>query len=92
MIMLCLQALFRKPNQGWSFQKLDKSELSNLGNLDPEVLSKIDAHDPGGQYSVNYMYGTTGIGYNTDKVDEMKLLVGAFCLIQLTASNMKIVE
>ena len=52
------------------FQKLDKSELSNLGNLDPEVLSKIDAHDPGGQYSVNYMYGTTGIGYNTDKVDE----------------------
>ena len=35
-----------------------------------EVLSKIDAHDPGGQYSVNYMYGTTGIGYNTDKVDE----------------------
>ena len=24
------------------FQKLDKSELSNIGNLDPEVLSKID--------------------------------------------------
>ena len=38
--------------------------------IDPEVLKKIDAHDPGGQYSINYMYGTTGIGYNTDKVDE----------------------
>jgi len=52
------------------FQKLDKSKLSNLGNLDPNVLAKIDAHDPGGNYSVNYMYGTTGIGYNVDKVDE----------------------
>ncbi len=37
------------------FQKLDKSKLSNLGNLDPNVLAKIDAHDPGGNYSVNYM-------------------------------------
>ena len=52
------------------FQKLDKSKLSNIGNLDPDVLAKIEAHDPGGQYSINYMYGTTGIGYNTDKVDE----------------------
>ena len=52
------------------FQKLDKAQLSNIGNLDPDVLAKIDAHDPGGQYSINYMYGTTGIGYNTDKVDE----------------------
>ena len=52
------------------FQKLDKSKLSNLGNLDPNVLAKIDAHDPGGNYSVNYMYGTTGVGYNVDKVDE----------------------
>jgi len=52
------------------FQKLDKSKLPNLKNLDPSVLKKIDAHDPGGQYSVNYMYGTTGVGYNVDKVDE----------------------
>ena len=52
------------------FQQLNKSKLSNLGNLDPNVLAKIDAHDPGGNYSVNYMYGTTGVGYNVDKVDE----------------------
>ena len=55
------------------FQKLDKSQLSNLINLDPLVLKKIDAHDPGGVYSVNYMYGTTGIGYNVDKVDEEEI-------------------
>jgi putrescine transport system substrate-binding protein len=52
------------------FQKLDKSKLSNLGNLDPSVLAKTDAHDPGGEYSINYMYGTTGIGYNEDAVEE----------------------
>ena len=66
------------------FQQLDKSKLSNLGNLDPNVLAKIDAHDPGGNYSVNYMYGTTGVGYNVDKVDEDEItLVGVFYLIQL---------
>jgi putrescine transport system substrate-binding protein len=52
------------------FQKLDKSKLSNINNLDPEVLKKIEAHDPGGQYSINYMYGTTGVGYNVDKIGE----------------------
>ena len=52
------------------FQKLDKSKLSNLSNLDQSVLAKTDAHDPGGQYSVNYMYGTTGIGYNVAAVEE----------------------
>ena len=34
------------------FQKLDKSMLPNLKNLDPSVLEKTDAHDPGGEYSV----------------------------------------
>jgi putrescine transport system substrate-binding protein len=52
------------------FQKLDKSQLPNLKNLDPSVLKKIEEHDPEGLYSVNYMYGTTGVGYNVDKVDE----------------------
>jgi putrescine transport system substrate-binding protein len=52
------------------FQKLDKSKLPGLSNLDPSVLAKTDAHDPGGDFSVNYMYGTTGIGYNEDAVEE----------------------
>ena len=52
------------------FQKLDKSMIPNLKNLDPSVLEKTDAHDPGGEYSVNYMYGTTGIGYNVAAVEE----------------------
>jgi putrescine transport system substrate-binding protein len=50
------------------FMKLDKSKLPNLKNLDPEIMQRIALHDPGNQYSVPYLWGTTGIGYNVDKV------------------------
>ena len=51
------------------YQKIDKSLLTNIGNLDPVILEKVDAHDPGSEHSVVYMYGTTGIGYNEDEVE-----------------------
>jgi putrescine transport system substrate-binding protein len=50
------------------FQKLDKSKLSNWGNLWPMVSERLAKYDPGNEYAVNYMWGTTGIGYNVDKV------------------------
>jgi putrescine transport system substrate-binding protein len=50
------------------FGKLDKAKLPNLGNLDPDIVKRAAGHDPGGQYSVVYMWGTTGIGYNAGKV------------------------
>ena len=46
------------------FQKLDKSKLKNLGNVWPEIEKRLAVYDPGNQYAVNYMWGTTGIGYN----------------------------
>jgi putrescine transport system substrate-binding protein len=53
------------------FQKLDKSKLSNLGNLWPEIARRLAVYDPGNQYAVNYMWGTTGIGYNVKKAREI---------------------
>ena len=50
------------------FQKLDKSKLPNLANVWPEVSSRLATYDPGNQFAVNYMWGTTGIGYNVEKV------------------------
>jgi putrescine transport system substrate-binding protein len=50
------------------FRKLDRSLLPNWTNLDPEILSRVALHDPGNEYSVNHMWGTTGIGYNVGKV------------------------
>ena len=54
--------------QAGVFQPLDKSKLSNLGNAWDVVSERTDSYDPDGVYSVNYMWGTTGIGYNVDKV------------------------
>ena len=32
------------------------------------ISSALAKYDPGNEYAVNYMWGTTGIGYNVDKV------------------------
>jgi putrescine transport system substrate-binding protein len=46
------------------FQKLDKSKLPNLANMWPEVTRRLAVYDPDNAHAVNYMWGTTGIGYN----------------------------
>jgi putrescine transport system substrate-binding protein len=46
------------------FLKLDKTKLPNLANAWPEITARLASYDPGNQYAVNYMWGTTGIGYN----------------------------
>jgi putrescine transport system substrate-binding protein len=50
------------------YQKLDKSKLPNLKNMDPEVMQRAALHDPGNEHAVVYMWGTNGIGYNPDKL------------------------
>ena len=51
------------------YQKLDKAELPNLKNLDPEVVRDLAAYDPSNQYTVAYMWlSTTGIAYDVTKV------------------------
>jgi putrescine transport system substrate-binding protein len=52
-------------------QKLDKEKLPNLANMWPEITQRLAAYDPGNQYAVNYMWGTTGIGYNARKAREI---------------------
>src|SRR3954468_16396382 len=53
------------------FQKLDKSQLKNLGNVWPEIAQRLAVYDPGNQYAVNSLWGTTGIGYNVKKTREV---------------------
>ena len=53
------------------FQKLDKSKLPNLKYVWEDIAKQTARYDPGNQYSINYMWGTTGIGYNVDKVKEV---------------------
>jgi putrescine transport system substrate-binding protein len=51
-------------------QKLDKSLLPNLKNIDPSIAQRIEAFDKGNEHSVNYMWGTSGVGYNVKKIAE----------------------
>jgi putrescine transport system substrate-binding protein len=53
------------------FQPLDKSKLPNAAYLWPDIAKQLAASDPGNLYAVNYMWGTTGIGYNVKKVKEI---------------------
>jgi putrescine transport system substrate-binding protein len=50
------------------YQKLDKVALPNLKNMDPDIEARLAMHDPGNEYAVLHMWGTTGIGYNVQKV------------------------
>jgi putrescine transport system substrate-binding protein len=52
------------------FQKLDKSKLPNLKNLDPAMMKRIAVYDPGNEHSVPYLWVTSGPGYNVAKIKE----------------------
>lgn len=54
-----------------AFQKLDKSKLPNIDNMWDVIQERTEQYDPGNEYSINYMWGTTGIGVNLAKVKEV---------------------
>lgn len=54
--------------QGKLLLPLDKAQLPNLKHLDPAILKGLAGIDSGNAHLVPYMWGTTGIGYNVDKV------------------------
>jgi putrescine transport system substrate-binding protein len=53
------------------YQKLDKSLLPNLKNMDPKIMDILSKDaDPGNEYAIPYMWGTNGFSYNVDMVKE----------------------
>ncbi len=54
-----------------AFQKLDKSKLSNIDNVWDVIAERVTKYDPGNEYAINYMWGTTGLGVNVNKVKEV---------------------
>jgi len=60
-----------KQIQAGVYQKLDKSKIPNLVNLDPVLMKMISDADPGNQYGVPWAWGTDGIGYNVNKVKDI---------------------
>jgi putrescine transport system substrate-binding protein len=57
--------------QAGAFQPLDRSKLTNMGNMWDVIAERTAQYDPDNAYSINYMWGTTGIGANLGKVTEV---------------------
>nr|WP_320192117.1 extracellular solute-binding protein [uncultured Desulfobacter sp.] len=51
--------------------KLDQTLLPNMKHLDPELLNKD--YDPDNNYSIPYMWGSTGIAVNTDEIPKEQI-------------------
>lgn len=51
-------------------EPLDKSKLTNYGNLDPQLLLKAQSFDPENKFSVPYFWGITGLMYNKKHVPQ----------------------
>lgn len=62
-------AVFAKPQiDGGLLATLDKSKISNYGNLDPALMHKLDKIDPGNAHLIPWGWSFTTVGINKAKV------------------------
>jgi putrescine transport system substrate-binding protein len=54
--------------QAGILQPLDKSKLPNDVHQWKLISDRLTTYDPGNKFAENYMWGTTAIGYNVDKI------------------------
>ena len=51
-------------------QPIDTSKMEYLDNVDQKYMDFCKAFDPGNEYAIPYFFGTVGILYNEEMVDE----------------------
>ncbi len=51
------------------FRTLDKARLPNLANMDPSIMRRLAAQDPGNAHAVVYTWGITGFAYDAAKIE-----------------------
>lgn len=69
-VVMPSNSFFERQVKAGVYQTIDKSKLSNIGNLDGTLLKQIEKHDAGNQHNIPYAWGTIGIGYNTQMIEE----------------------
>lgn len=67
-IVVPTNAFLAKQIQAGVYQPLDKSKISNYGNLDPAIMQQMDKFDAGNKFAVPYFYGINTLGINVAKV------------------------
>jgi len=50
---------------------IDRSHVPNWKNLDPMLMREVESSDPGNRYGAIYLWGTTGIGMNPNRVKQL---------------------
>ncbi|MBL8708017.1 MAG: polyamine ABC transporter substrate-binding protein [Rhodospirillaceae bacterium] len=63
-------AFLARQIQAGIYQELDLGKLPNHKNLDPEILATLAAFDPGNKHAVPWFWGTTGIGYAVEAIQQ----------------------
>ena len=64
--------LFSRPGRSRpaSSSRWTESKIPNWENLDPALMEQAAKYDPGNEHAFIYMWGTTGLAYNVDKIKE----------------------
>ena len=47
------------------YRPVERDKLANYKNLDPALMQQLAKYDPDNRFAVPWMWGTTGIGYNS---------------------------
>lgn len=64
-------AVFAKPQiEAGLLQKLDKTKIGNISNLDATIMAKLGTVDPGNAYLVPWAWSFTTVGINKAKVTQ----------------------
>lgn len=56
--------------QAGAYQKLDKSQIPNYGNLDPQLMKLMESVDPSNEYAIPYFMGINTVGINVQAVEK----------------------
>jgi putrescine transport system substrate-binding protein len=69
-VVIPTENFFDRQLRAGVYRKLDKEVLPNLVNADPDIMRRLAVHDPGNLHATPYLWTTTGLGYNVDRVRE----------------------
>jgi putrescine transport system substrate-binding protein len=50
---------------------IDRERVPNWKNLDPALMRQVESSDPGNRHGAIYLWGTTGVGVNPDRVKQL---------------------
>ncbi len=82
-IVVPTQYYMARQVQAKLLRPLDMAKIPNAKNLDPALMERLARFDPGNRHAVIYLWGTSGIGLNADKIRQRMANPPAYSLRML---------